>query len=66
MITPVHEINERAPASLALRALFGYRDQRVGLVVVYGLALAALLLAGRAAAPQGSPSRQKEGVLQRV
>jgi len=33
MIAPAHEIDERAPASLALPALFGYMDQPAGLVV---------------------------------
>ncbi len=66
MVASVHKISERASASLALRAPFGYMEQPVGLVAVHGLMPAALLLAGRAAPPQGSPSRQEGGVLQRV
>jgi high-affinity iron transporter len=59
-------LDEKSIAGRALHALVGYTDRPAGLqLVVYGLTLAALLIAGRAVTPQGAP-RQAGGTPQRV
>ncbi len=59
-------LDEKSIGGRALHALVGYTDRPAGLqLVVYGMTLAALLLAGRAAAPQGAP-RHGGGAPQRV
>ena len=59
-------LDEKSIAGRALHALVGYTDRPAGLqLVIYGLTLAALLIAGRAVMPQGAP-RQAGGTPQRV
>ena len=59
-------LDEKSIAGRALHALIGYTDRPAGMqLAVYGLTLAALLVAGRASAPR-SPSRQGGGAAQRV
>jgi len=50
-------LDQKSIAGRALHALVGYTDRPAGLqLVVYGLTLATLLVAGRAVAPQGARS----------
>jgi len=59
-------LDEKSIAGRALHALIGYTDRPAGLqLVIYGLALAALLVAGRAVAPR-AVSRQAGSAPQRV
>ena len=60
-------LDEKSIAGRALHALIGYTDRPAGLqLVVYGLTLAALLLAGRTASSQAGPARPTGGAPQRV
>ncbi len=60
-------LDEKSIAGRALHALIGYTDRPAGLqLAVYGVTLAALLLAGRAVSPQAGPARQGGGAPQRV
>ena len=60
-------LDEKSIAGRALHALIGYTDRPAGLqLVVYVLTLTVLMLAGRGATPQGSPSREQGGTPQRV
>ncbi len=60
-------LDEKSIAGRALHALIGYTDRPAGMqLVVYGLTLAALLLAGRTASSQAGPARPTRGAPQRV